>query len=178
MTVIQPAEDIADLPPNWVKQAQWVCADEGKTTMLGQCLAQCLVPGDTLLLWGDLGSGKTHFARAVIRARLGAAGAAAEIPSPSFTLVQTYEAPEADIWHADLYRLSDPQEVLELGLDDALDTAICLIEWPDRWGEAWPEAAACLAFSTPPERPDTRIVDLMAAPGNALAQRLVGVRLP
>lgn len=115
------------------------------TAARAAALAPLLRAGDTLLLSGELGAGKSHFARALIRARLG--DPAAEVPSPSFTLVQTYAAPEVEIWHADLYRLSGPDEVLELGLDDAFATAICLVEWPDRLGPAVPAEAILLTFA-------------------------------
>ena len=101
------------------------------TARLGRWLAGILSPGDTLLLSGPVGAGKTHLARALIRA---ATGSDEDVPSPSFTLVQTYAAPGFDIWHADLYRLSQPEEVVELGLDEAFGRAICLVEWPDRLG--------------------------------------------
>ncbi len=80
-------------------------------------------------LEGDLGAGKSTLARACIQFL---AGAAIEVPSPTFTLVQTYELPALCVWHADLYRLTDPGEVDELGLDEALDSGALLIEWPDR----------------------------------------------
>ena len=103
---------------------------EADTTLLGRAFADILQPGDCVLLEGAIGAGKSHLARALIRARL---GEAEEVPSPTFTLVQTYRgAPE--IWHADLYRLGHPDEVLELGLEEAYETAICLIEWPERLG--------------------------------------------
>lgn len=105
---------------------------EAETARFAETLAPLLVPGDTLLLDGDLGSGKTHFARALIQARLAVAGWAEDVPSPSFTLVQVYNDGIAEIWHCDLYRLSDPGEVAELGLDDAFEAVICLVEWPDR----------------------------------------------
>lgn len=114
--------------------------DEAATARLGRVFAGSLQPGDTLLLSGGIGAGKTHFARALIRARL---GREEDIPSPTFTLVQTYDA-APDVWHADLYRLSHPDEVLELGLDAAFDTAICLVEWPDRLGGLAPENAVHL----------------------------------
>jgi tRNA threonylcarbamoyladenosine biosynthesis protein TsaE len=113
-------------------------ADAAATDRLARCLAPLLQRGDAVLLEGPIGAGKTHLARALIRARL---GREEEVPSPTFTLVQTYEEDSADIWHADLYRLSHPDEVWELGLDDAFRTAICLIEWPDRLGSHLPEAA-------------------------------------
>ena len=104
---------------------------DSATDALGRLMAPELVPGDTVLLTGPIGAGKSHLSRAIIRARL---GRTEDVPSPTFTLVQTYDDPAGDIWHADLYRLSHPDEVLELGLEDAFPTAICLIEWPDRLG--------------------------------------------
>ena len=108
-------------------------ADEALTACLARVLAALLGRGDSLLLDGPVGAGKTHFARALIRARQG--DAAEDVPSPTFTIVQTYEdAAGTEIWHADLYRLTDPSELVELGLDEALPTAVTLIEWPDRMG--------------------------------------------
>lgn len=106
------------------------------TDALGHALAPALRPGDAVLLTGTLGAGKSQLARAIIRARL---GRMEEVPSPTFTLVQTYDDAECDLWHADLYRLSHPDEVIELGLDEAFQTAICLVEWPDRLGRLAPE---------------------------------------
>ena len=119
-------------------------ATEHDTARLGRALSAVLRAGDTLLLEGSIGAGKSHLARAFIRARL---GAAEDVPSPTFTLVQTYPGPP-DIWHADLYRLTHPDEVLELGLDDAFATAICLIEWPDRLGPHLPSNPIRLRLTT------------------------------
>ena len=91
-------------------------------------------PGDMIALRGDLGAGKTTFARALIRHLLG--DAAAEVPSPSFSLLQTYTAPRMEIAHADFYRLDDPAEISELGLDDMSTTALTLIEWPGQGEDA------------------------------------------
>ena len=118
--------------------------DDAATTRLGAALAALVRPGDTLLLHGPIGAGKTHLARALIQTRL---GRLEDVPSPSFTLVQTYSADQTEIWHADLYRLSDPDEVFELGLHDAFSTAICLIEWPDRLGTSAPKDALNITLS-------------------------------
>lgn len=118
--------------------------DGAATDRLAAWLAPRLRPGDGVMLHGPLGAGKTHFARALIRARL---GRTEEVPSPSFTLVQVYDDAGTEIWHADLYRLSHPREVLELGLMDAFETAICLVEWPDRLGDMIPPDALHVALS-------------------------------
>ena len=117
------------------------------TAAFAQALAPSLRPGDTLLLDGQIGAGKTHFARALIQARLGAAGRAEDVPSPTFTIVQVYDDGIAEIWHADLYRLTDATEIDELGLQEAFDTAICLVEWPDRMEDAAPRTALRLRFA-------------------------------
>lgn len=112
--------------------------DPEATEALGRSLAMLARPGDVILLEGPIGAGKSCLARAFIRARL---GREEEVPSPSFTLVQVYEAEGVEIWHADLYRLTHPDEVWELGLDDAFTSAICLVEWPDRLGAHVPPDA-------------------------------------
>ena len=108
-------------------------ADADLTACLARVMASVLKPGDVIALEGPVGAGKTHFARAFIRARQGAA--AEDVPSPTFTLVQTYDDPMGtEIWHADLYRLTHADELIELGLDEAMREAIVLIEWPDHGG--------------------------------------------
>ena len=113
--------------------------DASATDRLGATLAAGLGAGDAVLLSGPLGAGKTHLARAVIRAAQAAAGCAPEaVPSPTYTLVQVYEAGTLEIWHADLYRLAAPDEIWELGLAHAFDAALCLVEWPERLGADHP----------------------------------------
>jgi tRNA threonylcarbamoyladenosine biosynthesis protein TsaE len=109
--------------------------DPAATERLAAIIAGQARPGDAILLSGDLGAGKTHFARAFINALT---PAPEEVPSPTFTLVQTYDglaqgAP-VKIWHFDLYRLKSPEETLELGIDEVFAEGIALVEWPDRLG--------------------------------------------
>lgn len=110
-----------------------VLRDDTATRALGRALAHTVPAGATILLEGPLGAGKTALARAFVQARQGLVGARVEeVPSPSYTLVQSYAAGAEEIWHADLYRLGGAAEVAELGLEAALGRATCLIEWPDR----------------------------------------------
>lgn len=104
---------------------------ESTTDALGIALSQAVGAGDLLALSGPLGVGKSHLSRAIIRALLD--DPLAEVPSPSYTLVNVYQAGALEIWHADLYRLGDTSELAEIGLEDALDQALVLVEWPDRW---------------------------------------------
>lgn len=133
------------------------------TAQLAQSLAVRLGAGDVVCLQGDLGAGKTHFARSVIQFLLAEQGLVEGVPSPSFTLVQTYQAGALEIWHSDLYRLCDPQEVDELGLTDAFESALCLIEWPDRLAGDVPDGALWLSFSTVAEDADIRDVRISSA---------------
>ena len=113
------------------------------TDAAGRLLAPLLQPGDVIALSGDLGAGKTSFARGIL-AGLGFEG---EVASPSFALVIPYAPPalRLSVWHVDLYRLDDPAEVAELGLDDALCDSALLVEWPERLGDRlWPNALKIL----------------------------------
>ncbi len=112
--------------------------DAAATDRLGQTLARHVGGGDVIALSGDLGAGKTSLARALIQALLAAEDRHEDVPSPTFTLVQTYETAKLTIWHADLYRLNNPREVDELGLEDAQESGLLLIEWPDRMGDELP----------------------------------------
>src|ERR1700726_3950141 len=104
--------------------------NEHATTRLAIDIANALEPGDLVTLSGDLGAGKTTFARALIRYLAGEASL--EVPSPTFTLMQSYDLPHFSLVHADLYRLSGSAELAELGFDDLPDAAVVLVEWPDR----------------------------------------------
>src|SRR5688572_1874028 len=103
---------------------------------LAEVIAFAARPGDLILLEGDLGAGKTTFARAFISALMG--GTAEEVVSPTFTLVQSYETERMPVAHLDLYRLDDPAELAELGLEHALERGVALVEWPERAEGVWP----------------------------------------
>lgn len=128
-------------------------------TEIAARVAGHLTAGDCLLLSGPVGAGKTHFARSIIQAML---GRAEDVPSPTFTLVQTYDTPKGEVWHADLYRLSHIDELAELGLEDAFDTAITLVEWPDRLGDLRPVRCLELDFSMPDLDSDLRVLNVTA----------------
>ena len=109
-----------------------------ETKALALRIRENLQNGDIVLLKGEIGAGKSHFARSLIQAAM---DKVEDVPSPTFTLVQTYDTLVGSIWHADLYRLSDQSEVFELGLIDAFGNDIVLIEWPDRLGYLEPQDA-------------------------------------
>jgi tRNA threonylcarbamoyladenosine biosynthesis protein TsaE len=136
---------------------RFTLADEAATAALAAALAPRLKAGDAILLDGPLGAGKTSFARALIR-RL--AGAGTEVPSPTFNLVLTYEIGDVTLWHFDLYRVNDPRELDELGLQDALAEGISLIEWPDRLGGETPADALTLRLRPGPAGETARIAEL------------------
>ena len=113
-----------------------VTLDEAGLRSIGARLAHNLRPGDVIALSGELGAGKTTLARAIIAA-LGHQG---DVPSPTFTLVQTYPDLDVPVAHADLYRLESPAEADALGLDDWLERGVILVEWPERLQQTfWPE---------------------------------------
>jgi tRNA threonylcarbamoyladenosine biosynthesis protein TsaE len=116
------------------------------TEALGAALAEVLGASDVVALFGDLGAGKTTLARGLIRG-LGFAG---DVASPTFPIVQTYEALRVPVWHVDLYRIEDPAELEELGLDEARIDAALVIEWPERLGSSlWAEALQLHLTRTP-----------------------------
>lgn len=124
--------------------ARLALPDLAATHRLARRLAPLLRPGDVVALAGDLGAGKSELARAVIRAR---AGREIEVPSPTFTLVQPYSLPDLELLHADLYRLTDADELAELGLDEALERAALLVEWPERAARSLPAERLTISLS-------------------------------
>jgi tRNA threonylcarbamoyl adenosine modification protein YjeE len=134
-------------------------ADEAATTLVASRIAETLRPGDFVALRGELGAGKTSFARAVIRTLAGISGL--EVPSPTYTLMQTYETPRGPVVHGDLYRVGDAGEIEELGWDEATEGAITLVEWPDRLAELPPDRLdidIALAADRGPEARDVVLI--------------------
>lgn len=128
-----------------------ILPDEGSSRAFGAALAELIRPGDVVTLSGPLGAGKTSIARGLIAA-LGHDG---EVPSPSFAIVQPYEMLAPPLWHVDLYRIDDPDELLELGLESIREDGVLLIEWPERAGAgAFPEA---LRLTIEPDGPARRL---------------------
>ena len=128
---------------------------EEATAELAAEIASLAEDGDVIALSGELGTGKTTFARAFLREW----GVQEEIPSPTFTLVQTYELEAGTIWHFDLYRLEKPDDALELDIEDAFTEGISLIEWPERLGAYLPWERLDLRFVIG-EREDVRRVEI------------------
>jgi tRNA threonylcarbamoyl adenosine modification protein YjeE len=140
--------------------ADWVLVDEEATRRLASDIACGLEPGDLLTLAGELGIGKTTLARHLIRCLL--ADPEADVPSPTFTLLQTYETPRFPILHIDLYRVRAIDELIELGFDDVESESVRLIEWPDRAAGLLPRERLDIILTAVPERgPDARRVKVV-----------------
>ena len=135
-------------------------SDEAATAALAARLAGLARRGDVIALKGELGTGKTSFARAFIRAR---AGHDEEVPSPTFTLAQAYKFPELTIWHFDGYRLRNQEEAWELGIEDAFHDGVSLIEWPERFGSLVPARRLQITFEHG-AAPEARRASLDPAP--------------
>ncbi|USU12856.1 tRNA (adenosine(37)-N6)-threonylcarbamoyltransferase complex ATPase subunit type 1 TsaE [Sphingomonadaceae bacterium OTU29THOMA1] len=122
-------------------------SDAAATEAFGASLAAVVQPGDVITLQGSLGMGKTSIARGL----LAALGLQGEAPSPSFAIVQPYDLPEVrmPVLHVDLYRIEDPDEMTELGLDEALSDTLLLVEWPERAPGYWPHALALTLTAAP-----------------------------
>ena len=142
-------------------------ANEAATAALARALSALAQAGDVIALFGDLGAGKTSFARAFINAlpRQGDGGDASkepeDVPSPTFTLVQLYERAAATVWHFDLYRLEQAEEAYELGIEEAFSNGISLIEWPDRLGGFLPADRLDVQLGFGPT-PEARSAELTA----------------
>ncbi len=140
--------------------------DEAATRALAVRLAAAARAGDVFGLRGPLGAGKTAFARAFVAARAALSGGdVSEVPSPTFTLVQTYDFPgdpgqSPTVFHIDLYRIESPAEAVELGLEEAFAAGICLIEWPERLGHLLPRSRIEITFAPGPDA-NARIVELV-----------------
>jgi tRNA threonylcarbamoyladenosine biosynthesis protein TsaE len=145
--------------------------DEAATAALAARIAALARPGDVIALKGELGAGKTSFARAFIRAR----GGVEAVPSPTFTLVQVYELGEGTIWHIDLYRLRHPEEAWELDIEDAFHDGVSLIEWPERLGPLIPARRLEITLSEG-ATPAARLAAI--DPPAEWATRLAGSALP
>ena len=127
-----------------MRQMQTVSiANEAKLLALGASLIPQLSAGQTVCLIGGLGAGKTTLVRGMIQSVLGDI----DVPSPTYTLVQTYNMPEFELWHCDMYRLERPEDGYELGVMDAFEDAVCLIEWPDKLGGLIPEDALAVEIA-------------------------------
>ncbi len=133
-----------------------ISKSETETAALAAKLADDMTPGTVLLLDGPLGAGKSVFARALIRALSDSPALA--VPSPTFTLVQTYDTPRGPVWHFDLYRLEEPEEIYELGWEDALAGAITLVEWPRRLGMLAPADALTVSLNVTDNPSQRRIM--------------------
>ena len=151
-------------------------ADPAATARLARRVAALIQPGDVVALTGDLGAGKSTFARAFIHALPQPDGSSTDehVPSPTFTLVQTYDRRPGTVWHFDLYRLGDPSEVTELGWDEARDGGIVLVEWPDRLGPLAPRERLDITLVLPTNEPDPEAAGRTAVlqGGGAWAERL------
>lgn len=141
--------------------------DEAATARLAAAVARRARPGDAILLAGPYGAGKTAFARAFLRAATG--DPTLVVPSPSFTLVQTYALPGGvEAWHYDLWRIAGADALGELGWDEAR-AGIVLVEWPERLGALAPAGALTIALAPVPADPDARTATLAGWPGRLAA---------
>lgn len=131
---------------------------EDETRDFARQFAATLKPRDVVLLEGDLGAGKTALAREVIRALSNNPDLA--VPSPTFTLVQTYDSLKMEIWHFDLYRLTDPEEIFELGWEEAISGPLVLVEWPDRLDDYCPENAIEILLKIGDNGPNSRVLTI------------------
>lgn len=137
-------------------------SSQSELEAFAKALARHCTTGDVIALYGSLGAGKTVFSRAFIRSL---SDENEEVPSPTFTLVQTYDVQSAGgeetaVWHFDLYRLKEAEEIYELGFEEALSSGISLIEWPERAGRLLPRSRLEIKIDPLPQSPDERRISL------------------
>lgn len=142
---------------------QYFSKTEEDTARLGKNLAQIAQVGDIFALFGTLGMGKSVLSRAFIQGYMGEV----DVPSPTFTLLQTYEAPDFEIYHFDLYRLKHPDEIFEIGMEEAMYNGVCLIEWPEKMGGYLPKRAIKVTFS---QEKDGRMITFETADTACMAR--------
>lgn len=126
---------------------KWISHSEDETGAIARGIMDSLKTPCVICLYGDLGAGKTAFSRAFIRHVVGDDGE--NVPSPTYTLVQTYD--DDRIWHFDLYRMEHPDQLYDIGWEDALTADYCLIEWPERLGHAKPQNSVDISIETLPD---------------------------
>ena len=130
---------------------EYFSPEEASTISFGRKLAQMAKQGDVFALFGTLGMGKSVLARAFIQSLTGAE----EVPSPTFTLVQSYDAPDFEIFHYDLYRIKSPEEIFEIGMEEAVYQGVSLIEWPEMMGGYLPRN--CFRIEITPQKDGRKI---------------------
>lgn len=140
---------------------------EEETHSFARKVGSFLEAGDIIALSGDLGAGKSTFARALIQSQY-----EGPVPSPTFTMVQTYDFRGIPLWHFDLYRLSDPEDAWELGLEEAFSQAISLIEWPERLGSHLPAETFHLYFQEGDNEASRRVRLSLPKSGSCFGSRL------
>ena len=123
---------------------RFISESEQKTTNIATQLAQKVKIGDIIALYGTLGAGKTAFCRGFIQSLI----PEKEVPSPTFTLLQTYDTPLYPVYHFDMYRLKSPEEAYEIGIEDAFSEGVSLIEWPEKMGNILPKKHISVTLET------------------------------
>ncbi len=134
---------------------------EEDTLNLAKRLLPSLGQGTVLLLKGPIGSGKSVLARAIISSLLTQSNQKEDIPSPTYTLVQCYQADKIEIWHVDLYRIESDLEIMELGLEEAFETSLCIIEWGEKLGQFTPDDPIEIIFEPHPKFENRRKITIL-----------------
>lgn len=122
---------------------EWIVKTENETKQVAKIIAPLLQSGDVVALQGTLGVGKTTFTRALVQYLT---HEKTDVPSPTFTLLQTYETPDFTLYHFDFYRLKSPQEAYEVGIEDAFEQGVSVIEWPEKIGRLMPKRHKTISF--------------------------------